>query len=307
MNHKIKILFAILVLGTVLSVFSWVDYFNQSIASVGNNIKNLFGSISNMSFSVDTDPDKDGLSNLDETYWNTDFKNPDTDGDGFLDGEEVASGHDPTVPGPNDLLKDTNLTQKLSDLATAGLVEGSLKPGSPNYEKSLNDLTLAVLDDSVLSLAPKIDLSKLVTIASSKENQQLYAQKVKTIFQQITVTIDNQLSLLATNKDTLFLANDTNAQPDDSFLKISEEFKNIYDQTLSVPVPDTWKTNHIFLLNTLSQFSETNKALAYRARDPIKGIAAFKLWATTYDGFFDLIKSYADQMIKEGLISDSNK
>src|SRR3989338_7250057 len=133
MTNKIKIFFGILTLFTAVSIFSWVDYFNQGLAS-SFNIKDW---ANGFSLKTDNDPDKDGLNNLDESYWNTDFQNPDTDGDGFLDGEEVASGHDPTKPGPDDSLKDINLTQKLSELTSAGLVEGSLKLSSPELEKSL--------------------------------------------------------------------------------------------------------------------------------------------------------------------------
>ncbi len=50
------------------------------------------------------DPDQDGLSNAAETLWGTDPNNPDTDGDGFKDGEEVGASHNPTIAGPNDRL-----------------------------------------------------------------------------------------------------------------------------------------------------------------------------------------------------------
>ena len=65
---------------------------------------------------MDQDADKDGLTNREESTWNTDFENPDSDGDGFLDGEEVASGHDPLKPGPDDALllgSDVNVTDKV--------------------------------------------------------------------------------------------------------------------------------------------------------------------------------------------------
>lgn len=50
------------------------------------------------------DPDGDGLTNADEKLWGTDPNNPDTDGDGYTDGAEVAAHHNPTIPGPNDKL-----------------------------------------------------------------------------------------------------------------------------------------------------------------------------------------------------------
>lgn len=52
------------------------------------------------------DDDGDGLTNADEALWGTDKKNPDTDGDNFLDGEEVKANYNPTIPSPNDKLPE---------------------------------------------------------------------------------------------------------------------------------------------------------------------------------------------------------
>ncbi len=48
---------------------------------------------------VTTDPDNDGLDNLLERFYGTDMNNPDTDGDGLLDGDEVRSGLNPRGKG----------------------------------------------------------------------------------------------------------------------------------------------------------------------------------------------------------------
>ncbi len=45
------------------------------------------------------DPDGDGLDNLLERFYGTDMNNPDTDGDGLTDGEEVHSGLNPKGNG----------------------------------------------------------------------------------------------------------------------------------------------------------------------------------------------------------------
>lgn len=51
--------------------------------------------ISTSSIAADIDTDKDGLSDRAEQFLNTLTDNADSDGDGFLDGEEVKSGHNP--------------------------------------------------------------------------------------------------------------------------------------------------------------------------------------------------------------------
>lgn len=45
------------------------------------------------------DSDEDGLSDDLEVLYKTDKNNPDTDGDGYKDGEEVEKGYDPALPG----------------------------------------------------------------------------------------------------------------------------------------------------------------------------------------------------------------
>lgn len=52
------------------------------------------------------DPDHDGLSNINEYVNGTNIRNPDTDGDGILDGEEMIAGADGFITNP--LLKDTD-------------------------------------------------------------------------------------------------------------------------------------------------------------------------------------------------------
>lgn len=48
-----------------------------------------------INFDQETDADKDGLSDLREKALGTDPQNPDTDGDGYLDGVEVINGYSP--------------------------------------------------------------------------------------------------------------------------------------------------------------------------------------------------------------------
>jgi lipoprotein-anchoring transpeptidase ErfK/SrfK len=63
------------------------------------------------------DTDKDGLSDYDELYiYHTDPYNPDTDGDGYTDGYEVANGYDPNKKGNDKLEKEIDI-----DLATQTL------------------------------------------------------------------------------------------------------------------------------------------------------------------------------------------
>lgn len=74
------------------------DNFSQT-ANVAKELQEIQGK-------AQADDDADGLTNREEEIYGTDANNPDTDNDGYLDGEEVASGYDPTKPSPNDKITD---------------------------------------------------------------------------------------------------------------------------------------------------------------------------------------------------------
>ena len=99
-------------------------------------------------FSMNDDADGDGLSNRDENLWRTDWRDPDTDNDGYTDGEEVLSGHDPTVPGPNDFIDRTkNLTDRYTSLLLGGVFTGDIGPDSPKALEAFEQVTEAVFDE----------------------------------------------------------------------------------------------------------------------------------------------------------------
>lgn len=50
------------------------------------------------------DTDSDGITDIEEALYGTDFRNPDSDGDSFLDGNEVFHGYDPLGFAPSTLL-----------------------------------------------------------------------------------------------------------------------------------------------------------------------------------------------------------
>jgi hypothetical protein len=60
------------------------------------------------------DSDSDGLTDIEERMYGTDYRNPDTDGDTFLDGNEVFHRYDPMGLAPSTLL-DTGAVKVFAD------------------------------------------------------------------------------------------------------------------------------------------------------------------------------------------------
>lgn len=84
------------------------------------------------------DTDKDGLIDLQELQFKTDINNPDSDGDGFVDGLEIAKGFDPLSKEPKTLiktllidLKKQELYQQLSGITIRTHTVSTGKPSMP--------------------------------------------------------------------------------------------------------------------------------------------------------------------------------
>jgi hypothetical protein len=69
---------------------------------------------------MEQDTDGDGLLNWEETLWETDSKNSDSDRDGTNDGDEVKAGRNPKVAGPNDTVMTGAVAGGTSGAGSAG-------------------------------------------------------------------------------------------------------------------------------------------------------------------------------------------
>jgi len=255
MTNQIKIYIGFLGLFALVSVFSFFNFFKNSSSTF---LKPLTGSVLE---AVDQDVDKDGLSNREESFWNTDFQNPDTDGDGFLDGEEVASGHDPLKPGPDDKLDFSNLTNKVQTLIVGGLYSDDLKPDNQQFESSLNKISAVIIDDFYQTLPLKN--YSVTLIDSSKENQETYLKNSGQIIQQAFMTTPTNISLGQSAEDyILFLIESRN------------NFKNAYEKLSQISVPKNWNETHINLLNLINRSILDYEYLGSYKTDPYRAYIA---------------------------------
>lgn len=259
MTNKIRIFLGFLGLIALVSVFTFFNSFKNSPSAF---LKPLTSSVLE---AVDQDADKDGLANREESYWNTDFQNPDTDGDGFLDGEEVASGHDPLKPGPNDFLDSSkNITESLADLIVAGIYVQDLKPGVNNekYDKAVSDLSLSVLDNFYKTQNSPSDIS-LVFVDDSTEKQKKYLEDMAMTIKENLLDFPQKIS---TDRPL--------DQQSDFFLNKSRQYKKSYDNLSKMPVPQNWGSVHRATLDILNRLAINYTFIGSNSTDPLKSVLA---------------------------------
>lgn len=196
MRRKKPIIFIVLLLGggfLLYGIFNGElprivrNYFSASLVAENSSLaSSSTDAIYNPKYSFSEDDDKDGLSNAKEIIYGADSRNPDTDGDGFQDGEEVKNGYDPSRAGnipleerfkENDTIRyfswaqkrtgadDPRLETRLVEEFIANEADTSLPP----LEVHDSELARAENDeyDTILAYFRELGSVPLPTVASS--------------------------------------------------------------------------------------------------------------------------------------------
>lgn len=298
MANKMKFFVGFLALMALFSVYSFLNSFSVKTATtITNNTSSV------LSLSIDKDTDKDGLTNKDESYWNTDFQNPDTDGDGFLDGEEVSSSHDPLIPAPNDLIDNKNLTTKFSNLTLSGLYEGSLSPKNSDYAVMIGNIASVITENAVENLDTQIKAG-LPTVPSTKQNQETYIKQISPLIE--SVFSDYIFELNKISKD---FKNSSMLNSDDSLVEFfkeqSKKYQEHYNTITTISPPKNWQENHFGFLKLLGDLSQVHLAISRNNTDPITALVAINRLNSLLEMIPKIMISYAEKIEDEKIRTES--
>ncbi len=144
-----------------------------------SNIANIVGSTTTTATLVDSDAD--GLMDDREERYYTDLHKADTDGDGYLDGEEVISGYDPTRKDSGGI-GNGNVTDIFAERLIAGIYAGDLDPkkkDSPEYTKGLDLVSLTTVTDAKERIAIVDSALDLLIVPDTLENITDYGNFIK--------------------------------------------------------------------------------------------------------------------------------
>lgn len=240
------------------------------------------------------DSDNDGLKDWEELTWKTDPCIPDTDKDGYLDGEETAAGYNPLQPSPGDKLPDRevspralpgNLTQSLAKNLAQKTVEGQIQPmtnetdfdalsaNHPVISKAIQE----VIDQSYEEFTlPNIsDEEIVISDNNSSEAIQFYRQQVSQTMNKWAGEIGIDRGELFETETHLFYE----AIRSRDFTEINKYIKfheKIYDEIKKIPVPSEFKDTHKAQLGIFWIMNNIYKAIRQIDADPIKTTLALE-------------------------------
>lgn len=310
---KIKILLFTMIAGAgliIASAFINVRGFANFGANIGQILggqeSNLIDSNSRESGSIKTqtaksDIDQDGIPDDEEPLYETDPLNPDTDGDGFLDGEELAAGCSPTLPGPEDcintiraLVPEKSLTEQFSELIAGGLFIGDLKTDSPNFSKSIAALgEEAMRRAAVLLTVDDSEIQIRQTSNDSQGDRQNYVNQMGQIVERYLIINTVSINQNAPLTEEGFINFD--------FAKNIEALNRLYNEISNISAPSSWLDFHKQVLKFIKMSQLYYQNLRDFQEDPLKAMLTLSNASLISGGYQTLISTALNKIREQHL------
>lgn len=308
-SKKINIIVVILILLTGISIGGYLVL--KSKISQADFLKQVAQDLNEQKL-ID-DPDHDGLKDWEEKIYQTNPNKSDTDGDGYLDGEEVAAGYDPTKPAPNDQLADNsgqtsqlirpepgNLTQILGYILSHQMRFEPLPPLANLQDVNSLESTLeSVMDEKIVQALEKSSTNFLAEFMPPFQEGQFEITPDNNLaaIQNYTKKIAEKIGWLDSCQDI------NNLQDEAEIIQQSIETKNFkqvsclansylqaYQELIKIPVPLDWLNIHRKLLTILWDFHKVHQYLPEYEKDPLKGVLVIEKFEETSKNFAQLFK-----------------
>jgi hypothetical protein len=274
------------------------------------------GEISGNSKYIEKDSDNDGLKNWEETLWRTDPKNPDTDGDGANDGEEIKLNRNPLVAGPNDKLESfaktknqkrgETLTQKLGrTLFSQYFILKDSDQLNEVAEKKIIQSFLENLREE--NPAKKYSLKDLKIINSNtKKTVELYINSVGLILKDFDGIQKSELEIMEEIiTGELDGAKQISERQKQTKLKKLAEYNAVYEKVieklLKISVPSNYKEIHLGFINNFSNTNQAVKAMKELLNDPAEALLGMRWYLDEVKQAGEILKALGSMLKAEGI------
>ena len=237
---------------------------------------NIVASAPNVKDLAEIDSDMDGLRDWEEALWNTDPKNPDTDGDGTSDGNEATE---------QNKLVETSATKESEMSSQVFSVTNELAKGVfANYMQTKSgDVPQQVVDNTNLSLVDQALTAgqiKSYTEKDIKTSQETDHTALVAYGQKVGIAIENYMYHLNQDEPELMKQMLTSRDTSDA-KKLADSalvYKMISDKLLATPVPKVPNiiAFHLNLINSYYGMYQSILQMSVALDDPVIAMIGLK-------------------------------
>ncbi len=310
-------LLVIAVLGFLVSQPNRSHYEGKGILSVEDLSKRAQTTTFNQI--TKRDSDKDGLKDWEEGLWGTDLNNPDTDGDGTSDGDEVDVGRNPKLAGPGDKLDDSivsakkeNTFDEYNELTTTekfardffGNYLSKRTSDAPLSDEEKSDLIYSVEQNISYSTiqVKQYTVSDLLILEDISETAlKNYGNMFGEIIIKYPFKTGNELDIFNRSIET----NDLEEIKKLDF--VIDNYKNILKDILAISAPSDAVGEHLAAVQSIASIIVSIENMRVIHDDPIQaiiGLGGYEQDILSLTNAFQDIQFY---FTKKGIIFDENE
>jgi len=243
------------------------------------------------------DSDNDGLKDWQEMQiYHSDPCKKDTDGDGYLDGEEVASGYDPLKKAPGDELPGTkpqtprplpqNLTEALKQQLNSQITGNNIHAFNENGQllsaselenyPSIQETVQQTLAGADILFAPDpIDESQIKTTSdNSRRSIQNYAAAASAAIS----SVGNQAGYNFSDSESQLFLNALEKNDFSELELVQKMYQDTYEKFKMLTVPSDMLALHKEQLNIFSTTIKVYQAIKEINTDPLKANLALQAY-----------------------------
>lgn len=309
MTARIKIILIFLALA-ILGGGAWLAYTGRSEVTFERPTQ---AQLTRAAEVLAKDGDGDGLKDWEEELWETDSRNPDTDGDETSDGEEIKQGRDPLKRGPNDTLDTEAIEAKTvpggGDWSETDRVSRELFARYLAIKQSGQPFTAedeeALLSDFIRRYPERRTIKTYAAsdLASAKADDaaawRAYGNAVGEAIRGHTerqkggegelIIFERALE----NEDEIDLAN----------LKTRvERYQTLVDELAAIPAPKSVAETALALVNSVEALKESVSGMALAFQDPVRALSAATGYPTAIERLIDALTGLAEFFKENGVV-----
>jgi len=249
------------------------------------------------------DSDGDGLKDWEEELWKTDIHNPDTDGDGTSDSEEIKIGRNPLRQAPNDELDKESVASKVNPEAKKNISDterfarelfasylSMRREGVPLSQNEINSIVETV-STSVPGNEPTKFTEKDIEYFTEEADSALrnYGNALGTAFKKPWPSRENELDIFER------AVKDPNAETaalDIAHLTpISIAYNNLAKAIAKIPAPNGALAIHIRAANSAAEVSASISDMGMAFDDQVRAFAGVARYFDATQRFSESINS----------------